>query len=371
MVARGPGAVGCAHCTKLGAVVACAVCKHLVCDACAADWSTCDEPSGRMFQLGRGRTLIDVDPGGRFGLVEHWPRQAALVDLRALRWIDEPNLPVLRAGDITPRLTAGNRLIYADVRVVDAPYTSLVMSSLPVIGKLELSDLPNPVRCTGVSLVGDRYFYVTDTEQIAVVSPRPADPILLGQFPSTAMFMTVTFEPLPKKVVQAAHVDGARDLLATGTWGEITLHRIVDSKLVLVGHVPTTGDTVWVAVAGACLAAIVKGGAQRGLTVWRLGSDDSIRDVALHLDRKVHAAALSRDGRFLAAAVEHDDIVVHDLVDGSSVTFDEHTDDVTLVRFAGPDQLLVTADKDHRVVVRPRSPSGYARVVMPATLADA
>ena len=69
MVARGPGAVGCAHCTKLGAEVACGVCKHLVCPACANDWSTCDQPWGRVFRLGMTARLVDVDPSAKLGFI--------------------------------------------------------------------------------------------------------------------------------------------------------------------------------------------------------------------------------------------------------------------------------------------------------------
>jgi len=46
MVARGPGDVGCAHCTKIGATQTCQVCTHLVCDACAADWNAVHDAVG-------------------------------------------------------------------------------------------------------------------------------------------------------------------------------------------------------------------------------------------------------------------------------------------------------------------------------------
>src|SRR4051794_40088112 len=117
MVARGPGAVGCAHCTRLGATASCEVCGHLVCPACAADWSTCALPSGKVLRLGRGARLFEVDPAGRLGLVSTWTGGLKIVDLRALRWSSpstssfESRRTFATSSDVRPRLTADGRLI--------------------------------------------------------------------------------------------------------------------------------------------------------------------------------------------------------------------------------------------------------------------
>src|SRR5688572_11940916 len=88
MVARGAGAVGCAHCTQIGAELACQICTRLVCPTCAANWATCGEPSGRVVRLGLTARVRDVDPLGRIALVSHWRRPLRLFDLRRLCWID-------------------------------------------------------------------------------------------------------------------------------------------------------------------------------------------------------------------------------------------------------------------------------------------
>jgi hypothetical protein len=365
MVARGPGAVGCAHCTLLGAEVACAVCGHLVCEKCGADWSTCGLPSGRMVRLGTTARLLDVDPLGRYGLVARWHGPLKVVDLRALKWVAAPSLPGSGTRDLRPRLTVDGRLVYPEFRFSTqrnegSIFVGITQQRIDRYAISLLEDVPNPVRATGVSPHGERYWYVSDTELVTVID--------LGERGGPP----VVYEPLPKKVVQAAFVDGERALVAAGTWGEIAVHRIVDGRLVLAGHAPTTGDAVWLGVAGPYLAARVRGGAGRGVTVWRLGDDLSVRSVALRIEDNVDGVALSRDGRYLAAGLSDGNrVIVRGLDDGSSATFEEHTDTVSFVKFAGDDHLLVTADDDNRVVLRPRGPEGYARVVLDSKLADA
>src|SRR5262245_10280161 len=117
MVARGPGDVGCAHCTRIGADRPCAVCTHLVCQACAADWTTCSEPSGRLVRLGLSARLRDVDPSGRIGLVSHWRQSLRLFDLRRLCWINGTRFPrsvYLWNRPHPPRLTSDGRLFHAE-----------------------------------------------------------------------------------------------------------------------------------------------------------------------------------------------------------------------------------------------------------------
>ena len=375
MVARGPGAVGCAHCRKLGADTACGVCKHLVCDACAADWATCDEPSGRVFRLGMTARLIEVDPAGRFGLVSRWRGPLRLVDLRGLRWVPEVPLPSLHLGwrEIRPRLTRDGRLIAPLVQLTsDAPlFQGIEMSPLEdPRGRVIVEAAPPPVRAENVSAEGDRYSYVTDTERVAVLTPQaplPAGAALVNfaPYPHAPSVSLETYEPLPRKVVQAACVDASRDLLASATWGEIVLHRMDGPRLEHLGWVRTTGDVRWLALAGPHLAASVPG----AVKVWKLADDLAIGREVLSVDQQVEAAALSRDGRYLAVGLGDRRLVVHDLGSGAIDTFDDHTDTIGLVRFVGDDHLLVSADHDHRVVIRPRTATGYARAVMPVALA--
>jgi hypothetical protein len=173
--------------------------------------------------------------------------------------------------------------------------------------------------------------------------------------------------------VQSVFVDGSRDVMAAATWGMIAIYRIVDGKLVPAGTVETTGDVRWVAVAGPTLAATVTGSGRTTVVAWRLNDDLSIGEVEYqcHHDRPVRHASLSRDGRFVAVGLGDDRIVVHALEPATLASFTEHTDRICLVRFAGDDDLLITADDDNRVVLRPRVGAGYARTAMPVDLADA
>ena len=360
MVARGPGAVGCAHCTRLGADVPCPVCKHLVCDACAADWATCSEPSGRTFRIGRVTgALIDVDPTGRYGLVKRRWGQLRIIDLRALKWLAIDDLPSRGWKDLVPRLTGDGRLLrpeFNGATTNEVPLFSGIGEWRVAGGGMRHVDVPQPVRATGVSTSEDWYWYVTDTETVALTQLKAA---LSGR--------CEVYEPLPKKVVQAVWFDPIRRVLVSGTWGEIAIHRVVDDRLVLAGHVKTTGDTVWLQMSGGYLAARVRGGDLRGLTVWKLYDDFSVGPIAARFDR-VESEALARDGRFVAAGLTGGRVIVQSLLTAEQFELGGHRGDVTYLGFVGGEQLLVSADDDHRVIVRPRAGQSYAEAILPAEL---
>lgn len=250
MVARGPGAVGCAHCKQLGAERPCGVCKHLVCERCGADWTTCAQPCSRMFQLPRGERLLDVDPSGRYGLAAR-DEQLRYLDLRAARWL---------AG--------------------------------------------------------------------AMAWPDPA----------------------------------AADASASVMARQI----VVRTAAGLTAAVETTGTVRWVAVAFPYLAALVRGGAEDGLLLWSLAIPTA-PSMRLHLAAPVRLAALSRDGRYLAAAFEDHRVFVRDIEGGGSVTFAEHRAPVGLLRFTG-DGELVTADEKGGVVLRAHGAAGFVRELVEVPL---
>jgi hypothetical protein len=84
---------------------------------------------------------------------------------------------------------------------------------------------------------------------------------------------------------------------------------------------------------------------------------------------KLEDASLSRDGRYLALAID-EELTVYDLDDEIETVFSEHTDTISLVRFAGDDHVLISADDDNRVVLRPRTPTGYARPLIAIDVPD-
>jgi hypothetical protein len=332
----------------------------MVCEKCEANWVTCGEPSGRLVRLGLSARLRDVDPSGRLGLVSHWREPLRLFDLRRLRWIQGLRLPrgaYVWNRRFPPRLTSDAHVIYAswsagsgyerdDSRLYDGMHVEDLRTH-----KAFVIPSDEPGHGTAVTATRDLFYYVTDTQRVAVIAGRS----------------TYTVEPLPRKVVQAVHVDGERGLMASASWSELALHRIVAGKLELVGRRKTdvNGHAQYIACAGDLLVAVVRtdGGAQH-IEVHRLGQDDSIGPtVHARSLPELHHAALSRDGRYLALAID-DRLEVQEIATERITTFEEHSDSINLVRFVGDDHLLISADTDNRVVMRPRTPTGYARALI-------
>jgi hypothetical protein len=325
--------------------------------------------------------LIDVDPTAKLGLVSRWHGSMRYVDLRALRWIDDDDVPSLvRGRELLPRLTSDGRILQHEWNSTfgneyQPLYRGLGVSSNAARGEYIASGMPVPARCAGMSLRDDRYWYVTSSENVAIVRtvvdpsmPRYAAPVTVGPIDVAARLEVTEYQPLPRKVIQAVFLDDARDLLVSASWGEIMVHRIVGEKLEPVCYVKTTGDVLWVSIAEPYLAANVKTGPGRGITVWKLDANLANATVVLRIEDKIGIPALSRDGRYLAVGLTNERVVVHGLDDGSVITFDEHTDDVSYVGFVGDDQLLVTADDDNRVILRPRTSTGYATALMETEL---
>lgn len=358
MVARGPGAVGCAHCRVIGADRACQVCRKQVCERCAGDYTTCDEPSGRLLRLGFRARVRDVDPTGRLGLVSHWRRPLRLLDLRRLRWIGGTDLPRrLVSSTCPPRLVSSGRLLYrdADPELEYAARSALYVRS-PAGG--EPARVPGVwvSHGSGVSATGDRYWVVTDTQRVAVVRPIEDG------------WHVDDYEPLRNRVIHAAHVDGERDLLASGSWGEVALHQIEGAQIRDVGYAKTEheGNVTWVAVAGPWLVLLV---AREWLEVRRLGADLSIGRVAQRRTGFVDAASLSRDGRYLALGTR-DGLVVRALDTGDDTVFDDHRGQIDLVRFGGADHELVSADTANQLILRPRHAGGYHQPLITVDVPD-
>ncbi len=367
MVARGAGAIGCAHCKRIGADQACQICTRQVCPTCAADWATCEAPSGRVVRLGLTARVRDVDPNGRLALVSHWRRPLRLFDLRALRWIGDVRIPrsaYVWNRSYPPRLTSDGRLLYPDWSVRsgyernDDSLFSGIRTHLLHAERSWLTPSHPPQHGTAVTPTGDLYYYVTATQRVAVIQSRQSQwPLLV--------------EPLPRKVIHAAHLDAARDLLATGSWCELVLHRIVGNEIERLCRVKTesTGEVRWLAIAGPWLAAGIHVGYAWRIEVRRVDADLSIGPIEHTHTGTLRAASLSRDGRYLALGLETG-LLVHELGTDHITTFDEHTDRINYVRFAADDHVLISADTDNRIVMRPRTPQGYARPLIPIDIPE-
>jgi WD40 repeat protein len=362
-----------------------------VCESCGADWTTCPEPTGREVRLGRTARLRDVEPGGRIGLVTKWFGSMRAFDLRRLRWVDEmlrpddvvlPALPEsmslvapgtinpvnttprrtelpaqrrVRAGQILERLSPTGEVYCARYRAAGDDTGSffefLDRRSLVTGVWTQIATSHEPLTSTGMTKDG-HYYYVSAEQRVVVVAPDTT---------------VRTFEPLPRRVVQACHVNMETKILASAGWGEVVLHEIDGDAINRTGGVRTSGNCTWVKFEEPWLAACVEG----ELIVWHVAENLSVgRKQFLHtVGGPVYAADLSRDGRYLAFAAKRK-VILHDLDQDLVVEYDDHTDDICLVRFVGLDQMLVTADEDNRVVLRPRTPEGYVRSVIDIAIPD-
>jgi hypothetical protein len=371
VVARGPGDVGCAHCTKLGATQTCQVCTHLVCDVCAADWTTCSEPAGREIRLGTTARVRDVDPNGRFAIVSHWVKGPRLFDLRHLKWAGD--LPISRAAfaymrDYPPRLTSTGMVAYAEVRLNGDETTFWGVRWRTLAGGVdEVVDIEGMQRCSMMS-TSDQLAYVSQSEKVIVMTPK------LGEMPhaTTALLpraftgptfgvSTRTYDPMPRKVIHAMHL--TNDILVTASWRELVNDRIVDDKLERLARIDTGIDAniEWVTLAGSVLAYFIRGIVE----VRRVDAAYNVLDVFARHRGDFTCGALSVDGRYLALGIG-DRVLLHDLERDEQTTYEEHSDNVSFVKFAADGHMLITADDDNRVVLRPRTATDYARAVIPA-----
>jgi hypothetical protein len=354
-VLRAAGEVGCAHCARMDATVECGVCTRLVCAACAADWASCFEPSGRILLLGRTARVSEVDPHGRVAVVTHWRKPVRLLNLRHVFWADDAEAPrrlFLMNRRVPPRMTSLRCLVYPDVVYLGDQVIFHGIRALDVYAGTTRTlqhiaeDVPD--HGTAMSPVDDWYSYISVRQRVVVV-------------PSGDLVQS--YEPLPRKVVHAHAIDGERRLLASGSWQEIAIDKMDGPRLERVGYTRTTalGDVHWLGLAGGTIAAAVTEGTRgTAIEVRRVEGDLSV-GVVVHEEAprpSFRSAALSTDGRYLAYAFGAS-LTVVDLEQGTIERFDDHTDDINLVRFAREDHVLISADTDHRLVLRPRTPTGY------------
>jgi hypothetical protein len=300
--------------------------------------------------------LRDVDPSGRIGLVTRWVGAMRLFDVRRLRWveIELPRHYTVDDGQILERLSPTGELYfiyYMPLANTDSEGFLELRKRWLTTNETTKFDTERIAGSAAMTSDG-HYYYVSTTQLVVVLAPDGT---------------SRTFEPMPRRVVQACHLDLDRNVLVSATWGEIMLHRVVDDKLVPLARVAVTGNVSWVALEEPWLAACV-GGVVR---VWHIGAHFAIgREEYQHVvDDSLRTASLSRDGRYLAIGAGRK-VIVHDLDHDVSTELDGHTDDICLVRFAGTDHLLVTADADNRVILRPRTASGYARSVIDVAVPD-
>lgn len=373
MIGRGADAIGCAHCEAAIGVAECRICRRIVCEPCAADWTTCTEETGRVVRLGATGRLVDVDPDGQFGLVSKLRHPVRLLDLRRLRWV-ETSAELIHGSKLT-----ANRRVVGETYATEH-HRDYEIQSLAGEWRYPFQLAAHPVH--GAMLPDGRYWFYSSEDTIEIVDleglvatpwfrPPPFAPEMWRPLVAPAL----SYRPFPGGVVQSASValDGTGVIVAAGTWQEIGIDRIVGDHRQRVARIKTDGDVRWIAIAGATLAALATGRDGMWLTTWRLDERGTPGRQSYHdaHGSAVVAASLSRDGRYLAAAMMDHTVAIHAVVERTTDVVTEHTDTISLIRFVGDDHLLVTADDDNRVVLRPRTEVGYADVVMPVEIPEA
>lgn len=285
-----------------------------------------------------------------------------LFDVRRLRWVDVelPRHHKVLERQILERLSPAGEMYFNEYSFVanndPVAFAHLWKRSLATGESVSIDPAGQEPADNAAMTKDGHYYYVSSTQLVVVISPDET---------------VRTFEPLPRRVVQACHVDLEAGVMASGSWGEIALHRIVGDRIVPIDRVRTTGNVSWIAFEEPWLVGCVEG----VIRIWPVG-ENTIGPERHHHDAGVsydsllwNTGAISRDGRYLAMGIDRR-VVVHDLEKDLVVEYEGHTDDICLVRFVGSDQMLITADEDNRVILRPRTLSGYARSVIDIDVPD-
>lgn len=347
-------------------MLTCRHCGSIVCERCAADETTCAAPRARLVRLGLGRRLHRVDPQGRLALVSGWLEGLKVMDLAAGRRLETPcKLPWSRP--LISSIARTGRVVW--------PYTRL----MPDILRLALGGLV-------VASVHD-----AERRQLPTYSPfipRELDLCPTGRYAwgRTASETVYVWDldrnrhrehdPLPGSVLQAAALHGARNLLATSTYGRAAVHRFDADALEPLGLLRLRdADNVWIGLSDRCLAVVsdlrgARGCVLRAFALDAAGAPErepfyvhADREAAAGRSRDVHirrpvVATLSQDGRFLAVATEENDIAVHDLERGRVQYLDSENGHVAgrlaLLAFGDDAGSLLSSGIDGRVIMRPR-----------------
>lgn len=356
----------CAHCRSQAAVRTCRHCASVVCERCADDETTCAAPRARLVRLSLGRRLRRVDPQGRLGLVSGWIEGLKVYDL-----------------DLGQKLQTACRL----------PWSTPMISSIARTGRVVWPCsrmMPAALRpgFGGLVVASVHHGQRDQLSTYAPFVPRdldlcPTGRYVWGRTASETVYLWDLernrhheHDPLPGSVLQAAALHGARQLLATSTYGRAAVHRFDGAELVPLGKLRLRdADNAWIGLSERCVVTVSDHRGMRGCVIRAFALDPAgvperepfyvyaEQEAAAGRSRDVHlrrpiVASLSEDGRFLAAATEDNDIAVHDL-DRGRVQYLVGEDDrrvgrVALLAFAGGAESLLSSDEEGRVIVRPR-----------------
>jgi len=350
-----PGVIPCAHCKQRPSQQTCAICTREVCAPCALAWQSCETKVARETRLGMGWRLTEVDGQGKFGLISHvFTKRTRLVDLKQLAYVRtaaQLKDTVLLKGGRALQLFNNRNQSATEVM----PTFTVVMTVTDMrtgrYTQFVLDESSPGVRAWHTTRAETHLWMLTEDETLHIVELDTGRRTLHRGF--------------PKIMVHAVAIDDeVNDLAAVGSYGSVALFGLA-GEFTSYGSVRLAdGDVAGLAIAGSTIAVIVRAssaGPSVGglLQVWSASEPRVFRHTSQLVgdDRprwnEGSAFAISDSGRFIAVGTANDQVTLFDVDSGRAKTLTGHTDNVNLVRFVANDTLLVTADRDNRVILRP------------------
>ncbi|MBW2732669.1 MAG: hypothetical protein JRH20_09770 [Deltaproteobacteria bacterium] len=367
-----PGAAGCAHCHSLDAWEACPVCHRPICPRCADDPDGCPTPHAREIRLGAGGRLREVDATGCFGLTHRLLLQVCDMCTGdtfpgAFQVFLDPAVTTELPWVILP---GGEELVFIPTRLPRLSRSFLKYlfvlfpgaSKLPMYatGQTRYDSLHQRSRKGGqrrppllLDVASTRFLRISEGGRfVLIVGENERAEIVDAERWNSLGVIEVPGQPL-----QAGAICERAGLIALGCYGGLHAFRL-DSRRPLLSRQVHPGDARWVGIAARTLACVTDSGEmdifrQRG-SRW-----ENLQGLPPQLGASVrgpHQAALSADGRLLAVVREQRRVDLFSLPQRRLIqSLNVHRDTVHFVRFSQDASVLVTADRDGRVVVWPRS----------------
>lgn len=359
------GATRCAHCRAAAAERTCPSCAASVCPACAADWTTCSEPVGRELRLGVGRRLAWARGDGRVALASGTVRSARFLDLRRIAWarLAAPRVKLPRGL----RHTAGRPfhddwwMVRREEWVGQGNQGGWIHRGHDLVGSdgAVAASWRTPRLASLAAASSGRYAWALARDQGVHVFALRA-PYRHSAFP----------DALPGEVLHSIDADLDAQRAVGGTWNALVMYHLTVDVLEPTSRVALDdGDALWVGLARGRIAAVVDRKRVDTLVVWAIDAGGvAVEQIAAvdYADGLQPRGALSPDGRYVAVATLDHRVLLLDLDARTTTELEGHTDDVCFIGFLDGGRQLITGDCDNRVIIRPRTSSGYAGLVRAA-----
>jgi hypothetical protein len=365
VVGKAPGLVFCAHCGAAAGEVDCGGCQRLVCTDCAVNWQSCPVPHARALELGRRLQVHQIDGGAGYALAGKRPSliQRVFGARSPLELFDlTTGLPVAAAGPIRP--------------MSDGPLHLARTGRVLWMEPLLASEVDRHYLCR-TEPGADEVVHQRNDFLIGAGVTRD-DQTLWSIHDNLLMLLDLETGTVRRKAglprrlaVQVADMDRADGYLAVGTWSRIYLFRIGARADHCATAEPGDADVVACVLRGRQLASVIyQPLAPPEVRLYQIDSDGRLVDRKLpYLGQSISRRALidvSPDGRWLAVARGGGEVELVDLVAGQTTAVGDHDAEICRIAFDDASALLVTADDDGRVILRPRVGDGFAQRVVPA-----